>query len=134
MTNTNQSSCCPTESTTAPAVTTEDARTIPPRQAVTRTDDGFELWLELPGVEAGAIQLDVEGQTLSLKATPLPTSELEDTKSTFCEFGVHPFEDRWTLPADIYTEGIQTRHENGVLSITLPHLTPRSRTIEVVEE
>jgi HSP20 family protein len=134
MTTPNQAHCSPTESTDATSVAVEKARTIPPRQAVSRTDTGLELWLELPGVESGAIQLDVVDQTLSLKATPLPTSELEEPTATFCEFGIHPFEDRWTLPNDIDTDGITTSHENGVLTIALPHLAPRSRTIEVVEE
>lgn len=130
----NQTSCCANESAEATPVAVEETRAYPPRQAVSRTDDGLELWLELPGVEPAAIHLDVVDQTLSLKATPLPNSELESPTSTFCEFGVHPFEDRWTLPNDIDTDAITTSYENGVLTIALPHLAPRSRTIEVVEE
>tara|TARA_R110002072_G_scaffold128081_9_gene265650 strand:- start:3667 stop:4101 length:435 start_codon:yes stop_codon:yes gene_type:complete len=144
MTNPNETSCCNSDSTCTPEVATTEtqttpsvstqARTIPPRQAVQRTKDGLELWLELPGVEAAAIQLEVADQVLSLKAEPSPTSELAEATSTFCEFGVHPFGDRWTLPADIDTDGIQTRHENGILTITLPKQAPRSRTIQVAEE
>lgn len=125
------------DSTAVDASTTEaqsvESRTATPRQAVQRTSSGYELLLELPGVDPSTISLDLTDRTLSLRAEPAETTELESTTNTFCEFGVHPFEDRWVLPEDVDADAITTRHEHGILTVMLPERAPESRTIPVVE-
>ena len=96
-----------------------DSSSIPtrsPQSALYQNDTGFELTVDLPGVDADSIKLELKGHQLHLLA---PTSQgfqyqrSYTFKSTFS----------WGEP--------QTRWESGRLYLTLPTIESLTRTIPI---
>ena len=86
---------------------------------LSRDADRYVLNADLPGVDPASVDIDVDGQLLSIRAErPAPTTEgvtylaRERRTGTFLR--------RFTLGQNVDTTGITAGYENGVLSVTIP--------------
>lgn len=86
---------------------------------LSRTGDSYVLNADLPGIDPASVDVNVDGQLLSIRAErPAPSSEgvtylaRERRTGTFLR--------RFTLGQNVDTTGITAGYENGVLSVTIP--------------
>jgi len=87
------------------------------------TDEAFVVEAELPGYTAEEIEIDVHGDTLSLKAHKEESSEKTDAEWLLRERRVDSFERTIRLPDNVDVENVEARARDGILTIKLPKRT-----------
>lgn len=105
------------------------------------TDDALLLLASLPGVRAEDLEVQLDGDRLTVTATrhePVPVAAAEgaadDTVTTplFRDLGDLRWQRTWRLRTPVDADGVQARLDAGELTITLPKAPEvRPRTIEV---
>jgi HSP20 family protein len=86
---------------------------------LTEDEDSFYVRSELPGVEPEAIEISVEGETLTLRGErKLQTAENVNYHRRERESG--RFRRVLTLPTRVNPEAVRATCRNGVLKIVLP--------------
>jgi HSP20 family protein len=91
-----------------------------PAMDLSEKDDRVILTVELPGMKADDIDISVQGNTLTLSGQKTVAHEEKDVHYYHRERCGGSFQRVITLPNDVDTENIQARHNDGVLTITLP--------------
>ena len=84
-----------------------------------RDGDHYVLTADLPGVDPGSVDIDVDGQLLTIRAERTLTSG-EDVKWITREREAASFLRQLNLGQGIDTERISASYNNGVLSVTIP--------------
>jgi HSP20 family protein len=84
-----------------------------------RDGDRYVLAVELPGVDPASIDVDVDGQTLTIKAERAAQAGEGSTWITR-ERWSGSVERRFSLGRSIDTAAISAGYENGVLSVSIP--------------
>jgi HSP20 family protein len=86
---------------------------------LSRDADRYVLNADLPGIDPSSVDIDVDGQLLSIRAErPAPATDgvtwiaRERSTGTFLR--------RFTLGQSVDTAGISANYENGVLSVVIP--------------
>ncbi|MFT4135408.1 Hsp20/alpha crystallin family protein [Microbacterium sp.] len=84
-----------------------------------RDGDHYVLSADLPGIDPGSVDIDVDGQLLTIRAErTLP--EGEGVKWITREREAASFLRQLNLGQGIDTEGIAATYDNGVLTVTIP--------------
>jgi HSP20 family protein len=98
---------------------------------VARVEDQYELSADLPGVEPSSVDVDVEGQVLTIRAERTPRTQ-EGATWIARERSGGTYLRRLTLGSGVDTAGISASYENGVLSVVLPvSEKAKARKVEV---
>lgn len=84
-----------------------------------RDGDHYVLNADLPGIDPGSVDIDVDGQLLTIRAERTPRSQ-EGVKWLARERGTGSFQRQFTLGQGIDTPAISASYENGVLSVVIP--------------
>jgi len=84
-----------------------------------RDGDHYVLAADLPGVDPGSIDVDVDGQMLTLRAERTSRGD-EGVKWLARERAAGTFQRQFNLGDGIDTESISAHYENGVLSVIIP--------------
>ena len=84
-----------------------------------RDGDTYVLNADLPGIDPGSVDVDVDGQLLSIRAERTPRSR-DGVKWLASERPNGSFHRQFTLGQGIATDEISASYENGVLSVTIP--------------
>ncbi|MFC3300862.1 Hsp20/alpha crystallin family protein [Arthrobacter agilis] len=84
-----------------------------------REKDHYVLSADLPGIDPGSVDIDVDGQLLTIRAERTLRGA-EGVKWLTRERESGSFLRQLNLGQGIDTEGIAARYENGVLSVTIP--------------
>jgi HSP20 family protein len=86
---------------------------------LSRDADRYVLNADLPGIDPASVDIDVDGQLLSIRAErPAPSADgvtwiaRERSTGTFLR--------RFTLGQSVDTANISANYENGVLSVVIP--------------
>ncbi len=86
---------------------------------LSRDADRYVLNADLPGIDPSSVDIDVDGQVLSIRAErPAPAADgmtwiaRERSTGTFLR--------RFTLGQNVDTSSITAGYENGVLSVVIP--------------
>ena len=101
---------------------------------VYRDGDHYVLTADLPGVDPGSVDVDVDVQLLTIRAERTPRSQ-EGVQWLTRERTAGAYLRQLTLGKDIDTEGISAHYENGVLRVMIPVLEkakPRKIAVETV--
>ena len=101
----------------AQAVRSESLRHMP--MDLYRQDDRYVLSLDLPGVDPGSVDIDVDGQLLTIRAERTLRGE-EGVQWLSREREGGSFLRQLSLGQGIDTEGITAHYENGVLNVVIP--------------
>lgn len=97
-----------------------------------RERDHYVLSADLPGIDPGSVDIDVDGQLLTIRAERTLRSA-EGVKWLTRERESGSFLRQLNLGQGVDTEGIAARYENGVLSVTIPvSERAKPRKIEVI--
>lgn len=94
-----------------------------------RDGDTYVLNADLPGVDPGSIDVDVDGRVLTVRAERTPRSR-EGVKWMASERPSGSFYRQFTLSDGIAIESISANYDNGVLSVTIP-VTERAKPRKV---
>ena len=101
---------------------------IIPRVDISGTDKEYLVSVELPGIEEKNIDLEVQGDALSIKAQREHGSKDENTdeKKGYYRIERHygMFQRILQLPEDADTENIKANYKNGVLHISVARKAP----------
>lgn len=99
-----------------------------------RDGDTYVLTADLPGIDPGSVDIDVDGQLLTIRAER--TLAVGDgVKWITRERGAGTFLRQLSLGQGIDTERIAASYRNGVLSVTIPMSDKaKPRKIEVTTE
>ena len=84
-----------------------------------RDGDTYVLSADMPGIDPGSVDIDVDGQLLTIRAERTLTSG-DGVKWIARERQAGSFLRQLNLGQGIDTERIAASYENGVLSVTIP--------------
>ena len=92
--------------------------TVAPLMRFRDTEDGFELRLNLPGVEQKNLQVQIADRTLVIEARR-EESFREGLTCVRQEFPVVDYRAAYELPEDVDVSAISAKLANGILTVTL---------------
>jgi HSP20 family protein len=84
-----------------------------------RDGDHYVLNADLPGIDPGSVDIDVDGQLLTIRAERTPSSQ-EGVKWLGRERPSGSFLRQFNLGDGIATDKISANYDNGVLSVVIP--------------
>jgi HSP20 family protein len=85
-----------------------------------RDGDRFVVAFDLPGVDADAIELDVERNVLTVKAERRPVAAGEQVEMQVAERPLGVFSRQLFLGDTLDTEHIDAHYDSGVLTLRIP--------------
>lgn len=90
------------------------------------TENAYVLHSDLPGLDKDKINVTVRNNILTLEGVRETSSETEDSKKGYYahERSYGAFSRSLTLPGPVDESKISATYKNGVLTITLPKITP----------
>lgn len=91
-----------------------------PAIEMTETRKAYKVAVEVPGIEPGAIEVEVDRDMLVVKGEKSEQREEEEKDYTLSERSYGAFERRISIPADAVVDDIKANTTNGVLKITIP--------------
>lgn len=101
-----------------------------------RDGDRYVLHADLPGVDPGTIDVDVDGGQLSIRAQRTADSR-DGVRWLARERGAGSFLRQFTLGDGVDLDGISASYESGVLSVIIPvseRAKPRRIAVESTEQ
>jgi HSP20 family protein len=91
-----------------------------PALEMTETDDAYKLTAELPGMDAGNIEVTVADGILTINGEKKEEREEKEKDYYFSERNYGAFERSMKLPSDAAADKITAKSKDGVLTITMP--------------
>lgn len=91
-----------------------------PAAEIEDTKDAIHLKLEIPGMEAKDLDVQVTEDTVSVSGERKSETKAEEKGVTRSEFQYGKFRRVIPLPARIQNTDVQAEYKDGVLSLTLP--------------
>lgn len=82
--------------------------------------DHFEVSLAVPGMKKDDLNIEVEGNMLTISAEKEEQKEDKDSKHTRREFNYTSFSRSFTLPESVVKDKIDAHYDNGLLRLVLP--------------
>lgn len=105
-----------------------------PSADVIETENDVRVVLELPGLSARDVNVDLEGNVLTVSGEKREDRTEGDERSTWhlTERRYGRFSRSFMLPREVEQDGVQASFEDGVLSITIPKTeNARRRRIQI---
>lgn len=91
-----------------------------PAAEMEETPEAIHLRLEIPGMEAKDLDVQVAAEAVSISGDRKSETKTEEKGMTRSEFRYGSFRRIIPLPTRIKHDGVQAEYKNGVLSLTLP--------------
>ena len=92
---------------------------MPPAE-IQETPEAFHLKLEVPGMEAKDLDVQVTAESVAISGERKEEIKTEEKGMTRTEFRYGQFRRVIPLPTRIQNEQVQAEYKNGILSLTLP--------------
>jgi HSP20 family protein len=108
------------------------SRNATPRLNVWSNNDAALVTVQLPGVDPEALDLALDGNTLTLRGERKPLELGEGESLHRRERRVGSFTRTVELPFEVENDSVSARYEHGVLEVTLPRAEsnkPRKITV-----
>lgn len=107
---------------------------LKPTLDISASGKEYAIAIELPGVEQQDVQIDLAGDTLTIRGEKRGDREASD-KDYYCvERSYGAFQRQLTLPEDADKDGITASFDNGIMTVTIPRVesaAPKTKHIEV---
>lgn len=91
-----------------------------PAAEMQETDNAIHLRLEVPGLEAKDLDVQVTAEAVTLSGERKSETKTEEKGVTRSEFRYGKFQRVIPLPTRIQNDKVQAEYTNGVLTLTLP--------------
>lgn len=106
--------------------------TFQPAVDIWETPEAYVLDATLPGVSRHDVELEVTGDTISIKGSRKPRADDSNVIYHVQNIGFGTFHIAYTLPAHIDASGVKADYKDGILEITLPKVeTAKTRSIKI---
>jgi HSP20 family protein len=93
--------------------------------------EGFVVQVALPGIDPDKVEITVKGASLTIKGER-PAQQFEQTQQIWSGIGTGAFEQTFTLPTAVESEGAEAGYEQGLLTLRLPKVRQaRAHTVKV---
>lgn len=103
-----------------------------PAADVVETEAAFRVVLDLPGLEAKDLQIQVENDTLTVQAERRLSEPGKDETVHRSERTAGTYFRSFSLPKTVDATKVEAKYESGVLTVTLPKREEaKPRTIQV---
>lgn len=106
---------------------------LKPSLDLAATDREYSISVELPGVEAGDVRLEVVDDTLRVSGEKRQEKEEKDKDFYRMERSYGSFQRVLSLPEDADQEGIKAVFKNGVMTITVPRKSLPTSAVRQIE-
>ncbi|MGG6238426.1 Hsp20/alpha crystallin family protein [Nodosilinea sp. AN01ver1] len=107
--------------------------TFMPSAEMEETDDAIHLKLEIPGMEAKDLDLQVTESSVLVRGDRKSESKHEEKGLVRSEFHYGQFERMIPLPVRIQTDHVQADYKNGMVHLTLPKLESEQQKVVKVD-
>ncbi|SDK43830.1 Molecular chaperone IbpA, HSP20 family [Maridesulfovibrio ferrireducens] len=112
-------------------MTDKELEKFSPATDIVETENGFYMYMDLPGVGKKDLDIDVEENVMIVKGKAA-TSVIEGEKYLLQEFGEGEYVRRFTVADIVDSKNIKANLKNGVLELFLPKIPEaKPRKIEV---
>ncbi|QIR35569.1 Hsp20/alpha crystallin family protein [Tolypothrix sp. PCC 7910] len=91
-----------------------------PAAEIEETDDTIRLKLEIPGLEAKDINVEVTTDSVSISGERKSETKTEENGVARSEFRYGKFQRVIPLPSQIQHEKVEAEYKDGILKLTLP--------------
>ena len=98
---------------------TVPARTFVPTADIYEAENALTLVLEMPGVDKGNVEINVEAGVLSIEGR-LDFSKYEGMQPVYTEYNIGNYRRSFTLSNKIDQDKISAEMKDGVLTLVLP--------------
>ena len=105
-----------------------------PALDVERTDTGYSVALDMPGVAKEDVKVTIDGKHVGVEATSpsqTPSNGSDGKRLIYRERSNRRFARSFTLPEALDQAASSAKLENGVLTLTLHRLAPSAQAITV---
>lgn len=89
--------------------------------------------MAVPGFTKEDINIELDGNKLSIHGKVSEKKELKEEEYTHKEFSFKEFERTFTLPKDLDAKKIEADYKNGILEVTLPKPDVKDKIIKRIE-
>lgn len=96
------------------------SRLLVPSVEMTETGKAYKLSVEVPGMEATDIDMQVDDNAIVISGEKKDQREEQETSYSYSERSYGAFERRIELPKDADAKSIKAKVRNGVLQVTVP--------------
>jgi HSP20 family protein len=93
-----------------------------PAAELTETEDAIHLKLEIPGMEAKDLNIQVMADRVAIAGERKSKTKTEENGKTRSEFHYGKFQRVIPLPARIQNTNVTADYKDGILNLTLPKL------------
>ena len=100
-----------------------------PAAEMTETDDAVILKLEIPGMEAKDLNIQVTEDSVSISGERKLENHVEDKNKTRSEFYYGQFQRVIPLPVSIQNTKVVADYKDGILHLTLPKLVEEKNKV-----
>jgi HSP20 family protein len=101
-------------------LTHRDRSPFMPSAELRETDDAFHLRVEVPGMEAKDLDVQVTIDSVTISGERRSETKTEEQGMTRSEFRYGKFHRTIPLPAQIQNNSVQANYEHGILTLNLP--------------
>ena len=91
-----------------------------PAAELTETDEALHLKLEVPGMEAKDLEIQVTADSVSISGERKEESKSKEKGVTRSEFRYGKFSRVIPLPVEIQNSNVTAEYKDGILNLTLP--------------
>lgn len=105
--------------------------TFAPSVEIEDTPDAIHLKLEVPGIDAKDLDIQVSADAVSITGERKMETKKEEKGVTRTEFRYGNFQRVITLPARVQNDKVKAQYKDGILNLTLPK--PEEEKIKVVK-
>ncbi|MEG3848742.1 Hsp20/alpha crystallin family protein [Microcoleus sp. herbarium19] len=103
-----------------------------PAAEMEETPDAIHLKLEIPGLEAKDLDVQVTAEAVAVSGERRSETKTEEKGMTRSEFRYGSFRRVIPLPARIQNDSVQAEYKNGVLDLNLPKAeAEKNRVVKV---
>lgn len=103
-------------------VGTKIANFFSPNSEAAKSEEKYEINMELPGVDEGDIDVSLDGNMLTISGEKRSQHEEKGKTFFFSERTFGAFQRSFRVPDDVDGSNIGAEFANGVLTLTLPKL------------
>ncbi|WP_310415467.1 Hsp20/alpha crystallin family protein [Chamaesiphon sp. OTE_8_metabat_110] len=97
------------------------------------TPDAVHLKLEIPGLEAKDLDIQVSEHSVSISGERRSETKTEEKGAVRSEFRYGKFERIIPLPVQVKTDAAQAEYKNGILTLNLPKSEQEKKKVVKVE-
>ena len=109
---------------------THDRPTFVPRVDIYESDGEIMLTADMPGVDESSIDISVEESVLTIHGE-VEGMRPEGYELSYAEYRVGDYERSFSLSNRVDQDKIEARLKDGVLYLTLPKVSPKTKKIAV---